>query len=88
MAVRYTSGQNLFSYFYQAIILVSFLSGNRMRLLTEKGQWTEVVRQIKTGKVTNNTSVEFCRAANELVQSMKPLFQQTNDVLEEQNDVD
>ena len=49
----------------------------------------ETFRQIKTGKVTtNNTSVEFCRAANELVQSMKPLFQQTNDVLEEQNDVD
>lgn len=48
----------------------------------------ETFRQIKTGKVTNNTSVEFCRAANELVQSMKPLFQQTNAILEEQNDID
>ena len=39
-----------------------------------------VFRQIKAGKVTINTSTEFCRAANNHVPSMKPLFQGTNDV--------
>ena len=45
----------------------------------------EVFRQIKVGKVTNNTSAEFCRAANKHVPSIKPLFQRTIDILEEQN---
>ena len=35
----------------------------------------EVFRQIKVGKVTNNTSAEFCWAANKHVPSIKPLFQ-------------
>ena len=47
----------------------------------------DVFRQIKVGKVTNNTNVEFCRAANKHVPSMKPLFQRANEILEEQNDV-
>ena len=44
----------------------------------------EAFRQIKAGKVTINTSTEFCRAANKHVSSMKPLFQKTIDILEEQ----
>ena len=48
----------------------------------------EVFRQIKAGKVTINTSTEFCRAANNQVPSMKPLFQRTNDILQDQNDID
>ena len=47
----------------------------------------EVFRQIKAGKVTINTSAEFCRTANKHVPSMKPLFQRTIDILEEQNDI-
>ena len=47
----------------------------------------EVFRQIKVGKVTNNTSVEFCRAANKHVPLLKPLFQRTIDILEEKNDI-
>ena len=47
----------------------------------------EAFRQIKAGKVTINTSTQFCRAANKHVSSMKPLFQRTNDILEEQNDI-
>ena len=47
----------------------------------------EVFKQIKAVKVTINTSVEFCRAANKHVPSMKPLFQRTIDILEEQNDI-
>ena len=39
------------------------------------------------GKVTINISAEFCRAASKHVTSVKPLFQQTNDILEEQNDI-
>ena len=48
----------------------------------------EVFRQIKAGKVTINTSAEFCRAANKYVPLMKSLFQRTNDILDEQNDID
>ena len=48
----------------------------------------EVFRQIKAGKVTVNTSAEFCRAANKYVPLMKPLFQRINDILKEQNDTD
>ena len=44
----------------------------------------EVFRQIK---VTINTFAEFCRAANICVPSMKPLFQRTSVILEEQNDI-
>ena len=47
----------------------------------------DVFRQIKSGKVAINTSAEFCRAANKHVPSMKSLFQRTNDILEEQNDI-
>ena len=47
----------------------------------------EVFRQIKVGKITNNTSAKFCRAANKHVPLIKPLFQQTIDILEEQNDI-
>ena len=39
MAVQYNLGWNLFSYFDLAIILASFLSGNRTRLTAEKGQF-------------------------------------------------
>ena len=45
-------------------------------------------RQIKAGKVTINTSTEYCRAANNHVPSMKPLFHRTNDILQDQNDID
>ena len=45
-------------------------------------------RQIKAGKVTINLFTEFCRAANNHVPSMKPLFQRTNDILQDQNDID
>ena len=48
----------------------------------------EVFRQVKARKVTINTSAEFCRAANKYVPLMKPLLPQTNDILEEQNDID
>ena len=47
----------------------------------------EVFRQIKNGKITNNTFAEFCRAANKHVPLMKPLFRRTIDILEEQNDI-
>ena len=47
----------------------------------------EIFRQVKAGKVTINTSSEFCRAANKHVPSMKPMFQWTNVILEEQNDI-
>ena len=47
----------------------------------------DVFRQIKAGKVTINTSAEFCRAVYKHVPSMKPLFQRTNEILEEQNNV-
>ena len=47
-----------------------------------------VFRQINAGKVTINTSVEFFRGVNKYVSSIKPLFQRTNDILEEQNDID
>ena len=42
----------------------------------------EVFRQIKNGKITNNTFAEFCRAANKHVPLMKPLFRRTIDILE------
>ena len=48
----------------------------------------EVFRQIKAGNFTINTSVEFCRAANKYVLLMKPLFRQTSDILDEQNNID
>ena len=48
----------------------------------------EMFRQIKADKVTINTSTEYCRAANNYVPSMKPLFQRTNDILQDQNDID
>ena len=41
MDVQYNLGRNLFSYFNLAITLASFLSGNRTRPTTEKGQWME-----------------------------------------------
>ena len=44
----------------------------------------EVFRQIKVGKVTNNTSEKFCWAA---VPSITLLFQWTIDILEEKNDI-
>ena len=47
----------------------------------------EVFRKIKVGKFTINTCAEFCRAANKHVTSMKPLFQQTIDILEQQKDI-
>ena len=47
----------------------------------------DVFRQIKAGKVTINTSAEFCRALYKHVPSMKSLFQRTNEILEEQNNV-
>ena len=48
----------------------------------------EVFRQIEAGKVIINTSTEFCRAANNYVLLIKPLFQQTNGILQDQNDID
>ena len=47
----------------------------------------DVFRQIKAGKVTINMSEEFFRDANKHISSMKPLFQRTNDLLEEQKDI-
>ena len=59
----------LFSHFYRAIVLASFLSDFRTRLITETDEIGGTVknvafRKIKTSKCTTNTSAEFCRAAN------------------------
>ena len=80
------------SHFYRAIVLASFLSDFRTRLITETDEIGGTVknvafRKIKTSKSTTNTSAEFCRAANKHVPSVKPLFQQTNNILEEQNNI-
>ena len=82
----------LLSHFYRAIVLASFLSDFRTRLITETDEIGGTVknvafRKIKTSKCTTNTSAEFCRAANKHVSSVKPLFQETNNILEEQNNI-
>ena len=44
-----------------------------------------VFTQVKFGRVTVNTAAEF-RTANKYVPSIKPLFQETSDLLEKPND--
>ena len=48
----------------------------------------DVFRQIKAGKVNINIFAAFFRTANKHCSSMKPPFQRTNDMLEEQNNID